>query len=618
MPLAHLISNRNASAPAMLCGIALLAATTALTGCGMSTSGTTAATTTAAPATAKFSGSIFGGQQPIVGATVQLYTVGTTGIASASSTLGTAAVTDANGSFSLTGKYTCTSATQVYLLASGGNAGAGTNSAIEEAAALGSCTTLLANAATTFLNVNELTTVAAAYAFAPFASDGLHIGATGANPTGLVNTMLNAQALVNIPTGTVGGASLPAGASVNTAEIDTLGNIAAACINGAGPSTVACTNLFTTTGASNTFDALFAIAKNPSSAAYTALYSSTSATSPFQPALSSQPKDFSIAITYNPAGSLALPFAIAIDAAGNAWIANAAGTGVTELSPTGSVATTATVTGLFGPQGVAIDRTGNLWVSNTIGNSLIKFTLSAGAITSNASYITGGLSAPTALAIDSGNNVFAANFNGNSVTGLTSSGAALTGSPFTATGAISLPSGIAIGTDGSLYITSGSGSIVKLASSTQPTPGSYLSTLTHNTHQGPFALALDTTNDVLLTGYTSGTAITGAVSEFSATGTATLTTPLTGGIAAPSGVAFDGSFFWIANGGASGSLAKLTYGNTSVSSPTAGYGSLNQPQGIAIDSTGSIWAANSGNNTVTRYIGIATPVATPVSLNVGP
>lgn len=63
------------------------------------------------------------------------------------------------------------------------------------AAALGSCATLLANANTTFITMDEVTTVATAYALAPFASSLTSIGASGSNPIGLVNAFANAALL---------------------------------------------------------------------------------------------------------------------------------------------------------------------------------------------------------------------------------------------------------------------------------------------------------------------------------------------------------------------------------------------------------------------------------------
>jgi hypothetical protein len=81
-------------------------------------------------------GMAHGGLQPIKGATVQLYAVGTTSDGGAATALLTSTVTTAStgnpGSFSITGDYTCPSptTTPVYITITGGDAGGGTNAFI--------------------------------------------------------------------------------------------------------------------------------------------------------------------------------------------------------------------------------------------------------------------------------------------------------------------------------------------------------------------------------------------------------------------------------------------------------------------------------------------------------
>jgi hypothetical protein len=570
------------------------------------------------PGTLHASGKVYGGQNPVSGSTIQLYTVGTTGLKSASTALiASPGTTDASGSFNITAKYSCTGTTpgtQVYIVASGGDSGSGNNANLTLAAALGSCSYLLSNAANVDIFINEITTVAAAYALAPFATDLTHIGASGSNPNGLVNAFANAQLIANYSTGVAGGPSLPAGATVPTAEINTLGNILAACANSNGTPSGGCNALFSATGATDTFDAALAMAKNPGAAAITALASLSVAQAPFQPSMSGAPNDFTVAVNFTGYGGLATPYAIALDAAGDAWVANESGSNVTELSPSGSLLASPTASGLYGAQGIAVDRTGDVWVANTAGNSVVKFTLTAGSVTGNSTYTVGGTSAPSAVALDSANNVFVANFNGNSVTELSSAGAALNGSPFTgSSNNITTPSGIALDASGNVYVTSGQGTAVKLTNA-----GVYAATLTDNTLQGPLALALDGSAYVVLDGFTTGTTTSGAVSEFSAAGTPTLAAPINSGTATPAGAASDGTSFWITYDNGSGSLAQITYGSATVTSPTAGFGSLSSPVGVAVDSSGSVWTANSGNNTVSKFIGLAVPVVTPLSANVGP
>jgi len=47
-------------------------------------------------------------------------------------------------------------------------------------------------------------------------------------------------------------------------------------------------------------------------------------------------------------------------------------------------------------------------------------------------------------------------------------------------------------------------------------------------------------------------------------------------------------------------------------------GSLNAPMGVAVDLNGSIWTVNSGDNTVSQFIGLGSPTVIPLSALAGP
>jgi len=50
-------------------------------------------------------------------------------------------------------------------------------------------------------------------------------------------------------------------------------------------------------------------------------------------------------------------------------------------------------------------------------------------------------------------------------------------------------------------------------------------------------------------------------------------------------------------------------------SPAQGFGldaPLNEPYGRAIDASGNAWLSNSGANTLTEMVGLASPVCTPL------
>ena len=89
---------------------------------------------------------------------------------------------------------------ETYILATGGNAGSGTNLAIGQMAVLGPCNSLSSSIT---VMVNELTTVAAQWALAQFSDPtGQKIGTSSTNARGLANAVLQIRTdLVNSATG---------------------------------------------------------------------------------------------------------------------------------------------------------------------------------------------------------------------------------------------------------------------------------------------------------------------------------------------------------------------------------------------------------------------------------
>ena len=250
-------------------------------------------------------------------------------------------------------------------------------------------------------------------------------------------------------------------------------------------------------------------------------------------------------------------------------------------------------------------------------NSVIKFSFSSGAVSGINFFSGNGINGPSAIALDSASNAFIANFNGNSVTELSSAGTNMNGSPFTGNANnITLPTGLAVGPSGSVYVTSGKGYVVKLSNT-----GVYSSNVSDNALQGPVAVAVNPAGQIGVTGFTTGTAISGALAEFADSGPSVVVSaasPVSSGLSNPAGIASDGVSFWVANSSTGGGLAQFAYGATTATSPSVGFGSLNTPVGVAVDPSGSVWTANSGSNTVSKFIGLATPTATPIAVKVGP
>jgi hypothetical protein len=327
------------------------------------------------------SGLVRGGQQPIGGSLVQLMAPGVSGYGSAPSVIATTTTsTDGAGSFTLPG-YTCPMPDRlVYLQVTGGNPGSGTNSAVGEAALLGNCSTL---SSSTHVVVNELTTVAAAYALAPFAlvsKGGTAIGTSATNVTGLNNAFYAANNLVPYSSGGATPTNALPGMVLPTYMVNTLGNILAACVNSTGPTSITCAPLITNTTVGmvapvDTFQAALNIALHPGTNV-PALFGLASTSPPFAPAIASltPPADFTLAIGYNGYTiSNEGAYALAIDAKGDAWVtANAPNTGglgaLMEITPSGQFAAgsgyqTPTY-GVISFTGMGIDPGGVIWVAS--------------------------------------------------------------------------------------------------------------------------------------------------------------------------------------------------------------------------------------------------------------
>lgn len=259
----------------------------------------------ALPAVQGASGAVHGGQQPISGVNIQLYAVGTSGDGSpATPLLTTSVVTDGNGYFNITGLYTCPSAsTLVYIVGTGGSPAPGlTNPQIALMAAIGPCSTLTPS---TFININELTTVAAVYSLAPFLSSYSAVGSGPSDASALTSAFITAGYFANINTGTTPGATVPPGYSVPVAQIDTIADLLAACINSAGGAAGSGTicgaffHLVQPSGGPAPTDAIGALldlANNPT-ANTAALYNLIPAASPFQPTQPIVPVDFALRLT---------------------------------------------------------------------------------------------------------------------------------------------------------------------------------------------------------------------------------------------------------------------------------------------------------------------------------
>jgi lysophospholipase L1-like esterase len=269
-----------------------------LSGCSVNTQ------QAALPGSAGVTGRVHGGSQPVSSSTIQIYAAGTTGIGSAATPLLSSPVTtDASGGFTVTGLYTCPSATTpVYITATGGNPGmTGTvnNTAISLMAALGACGNL---SASTFINIDEVTTVGAVWGLQQFMNSSSQVGST-AGSIDLQNGFVNSSLLVNTANGSAQPAAVIGDSTVQT--INTIADSLAACVNtnGSTAGSMGCGQLFSAmtppggSAPSTTSAAALDLALNPSMNGGP-IYNLAPASAPFQPVAASAPTDWSLGFTY--------------------------------------------------------------------------------------------------------------------------------------------------------------------------------------------------------------------------------------------------------------------------------------------------------------------------------
>lgn len=203
-------------------------------------------------------------------ASTSLLTSGTVG----SDSLGQYVTTDANGSFTITGDYTCISGTQLYVLATQGNPGLPgnqTNPNLALMAAVGQCPAAGDLQATVpFIFVNEVTTIGFVYALSGFMTDLAHVCSSGTPlaRAGTAQAFATVNSLANIAMGTALAVTPAGNGTVPQAEINSLANALASCVNSTGASSPPCTTLFTNaqsggTVPTDTVTAALYIAQNP-------------------------------------------------------------------------------------------------------------------------------------------------------------------------------------------------------------------------------------------------------------------------------------------------------------------------------------------------------------------
>jgi sugar lactone lactonase YvrE len=184
-----------------------------------------------------------------------------------------------------------------------------------------------------------------------------------------------------------------------------------------------------------------------------------------------------------PASGLYLPFGVAVDGAGDVFIADYAKGHVVEVTP-GGVQTTVPATGLGLASGVAVDGRGDVFITDIQNNNVVEVTPLGVQTTVPAS----GLDHPYGVAVDGAGDVFIADGFNNRVVKVTPGGVQTT-----VGNGLSYPYGVAVDGVGDVFIADeGDGGGVEV------TPGGVQTTLPASGLSSPYALAVDGSGNVYI------------------------------------------------------------------------------------------------------------------------
>ena len=307
------------------------------------------------------------------------------------------------------------------------------------------------------------------------------------------------------------------------------------------------------------------------------------------------------------------PDDVAVDAAGNIYVADYGNNLIRKITPAGVVSTlagsgtigavnsTGVLASFNGPSGIAVDAAGNIYVADS-GNNLIRKITSAGVVTtlagttikadtSNTVSTEPLFLGPSGVAVDALGNVYVANSGYNTICMVSPAGGVTTLAGSGNSGAddgpgahatFNNPTGVAVDGSGNVYVADflnslirkiAPGGVVTTVAGNKDTVGSANGTGAAALFYFPNSLAVDAAGNIYV-----ADDINNLIREVTPTGIVTT----------------------VAGSGAKGSANGVG---------TAA--SFNDPSGIAIDATGNLYIADADNNLIRKInpAGLVTNVA---------
>ena len=315
----------------------------------------------------------------------------------------------------------------------------------------------------------------------------------------------------------------------------------------------------------------------------------------------------------NSAAQFAFPSSVAVDANGNIFVADTVNSTIREVTPVGNNWVVTTLAGLAGctgtndgtgyaarfayPNGMALDNAGNLYVADTgndtirevtqVGTNWVVTTLVGLPGTAGTNDGTGNavrFNGPGGVAVDSAGNVYVSDTGNHTIRSMTPAGSnwvvttiiGLPGVTGSANGIGSaarffFPFGLTVATNGSLYVADYANDAIRKVT---PVGVNWSVTTLATGFNGPYGVAVDNANYVYVTATANH-----AISKVAPSGGVTT---LAGSV-----------------------------GNSGTNNGTGGAARFAYPCGVVLDSAGNLFVADSGNSTIRKVtpMGLVTTLA---------
>ena len=365
------------------------------------------------------------------------------------------------------------------------------------------------------------------------------------------------------------------------------------------------------------------------------------------------------------------PYGVAVDSSGNVYVADTYNQTIRKMTPARVVTTLAGLAGSIGsadgtgsaarfwqPYGVAVDSSGNVYVADS-GNDTIRKITPAGVVTTLAGLTgvqgradgtnsTARFTAPSGVAVDSSGNVYVADYGNNAIRKITPAGvvttlAGMAGTHGSANGTGSAarfyhPSGVAVDASGNVYVGDTDNDTIR-----KVTPAGVVTTLaglagsvgsadgtgSAARFNSPLGVGVDSSGNIYVADYYDDTIrkVTPAGVVTTQAGLAVLygSADGTGGAArfdSPSGVAVDSPGNVYVADTLNQTIRKITPTGvvTTLAGSAATPGSVDgtnstarfyDPFGVAVDSSGNVYVADNGNSTIRKVTsaGVVTTLA---------